>query len=62
MPDSDLAQWLQSRGFYTLTILALLMVGLLLALARRRRRKGRERLSPPHKAALPVKRRRGRPR
>ncbi len=37
MPDSDLAQWLQSRSFYPLLILVLLGVGLLLALLRRRR-------------------------
>ncbi|MCP5259896.1 MAG: hypothetical protein H6929_00950 [Rhodoferax sp.] len=37
MPDSDLAQWLQSRSFYPLLILLLLAVGLLLALLRRRR-------------------------
>ena len=36
MPDSHLAQWLQSRSFYPLLIL-LLAVGLLLALLRRRR-------------------------
>jgi O-antigen ligase len=36
MPENDLLQWLQTRGFYALVILALLMIGLLLALARRR--------------------------
>jgi len=57
MPDSDLAQWLQSRGFYTLVILALLVVGLLLALGRRRK----SRSSPPIKpSAGPGKQRHGR--
>lgn len=35
MPDSDVLQWLQFRSFYALLILLLLVVGLLLALARR---------------------------
>jgi len=59
MSDSDLAQWLQSRGFYTLLILALLVVGLLLALGHRR--KGRS-LPPRKPPAAPGKGRRGRPR
>jgi len=37
MPESDLLQWLQTRSFYALLILVLLVVGLLLALARRRK-------------------------
>lgn len=65
MPDTELAQWLQSRGFYTLLILALLVVGLVLALVRRRRGRGRGKGSSPlpRKPAAPtVRRHRGRPR
>jgi|GEM_PF-1928875 len=37
MPDSDLTTWLQNRGFYSLLILVLVVLGLVLALNRRRR-------------------------
>ena len=37
MPDGGLVEWLESRGFYALLILALVALGLLLA----RGRKGR---------------------
>lgn len=47
MPDSELAQWLQSRGFYTLLILALLVLGLLLALGRRRKDRSPTAYKPP---------------
>ena len=42
MPANDLLHWLEARSFYALLILVLLMIGLLLALARRRNeRRGR---------------------
>ncbi len=47
MPDSELAHWLQSRGFYALLVLALLVLGLLLALGRRRK----DRPPPARKAS-----------
>ncbi len=47
MPDSELAQWLQSRGFYTLLILALLALGLVLALGRRRKDRSPTARKPP---------------
>ncbi len=43
MPENDLLQWFENRSFYALLILILLMIGLLLALARRRNeRRGRD--------------------
>ena len=53
MTDSGLADWLLNRGFYSLLILVLVVLGLLLA--RKSKRRGRtpsaDRQPAPHKAA-----------
>lgn len=59
MPESDvLVQWLGDRGFYAGLILALLVIGLLLALARRRNSRDGHAPTPPPRRP---KRRRGKP-
>ena len=53
MPESELLQWLQSRGFYALLILILLVIGFLLALGRRRKDQPRPRARRPPQFGKP---------
>lgn len=61
MPESGWVDWLQSRGFYALLVLALVGLGLLVARTGKRRSSPRKHRTPaePHRAR-PKPRQRGR--